>query len=88
MANAQVKKGCWVLTNEHNDYDQHGRYFLAMWAEQPTMEQLAEWFKNQEGLPNNVMEAVAFLEKLRAGKDAPMHNNQVHYHLKFERFSG
>ena len=30
----------FVLTFEHNDYDQHGEYFFAVFANKPTREQL------------------------------------------------
>lgn len=30
----------WVLTYEVNDYDQHGEYFLAVFKEKPTLEEL------------------------------------------------
>lgn len=31
----------WVLTREHNDYDQHGAYFEAVFKNKPTLDQLA-----------------------------------------------
>ena len=38
---------CWVLTREHNEYDQMGEYFVAVFQEKPTFQQLeppvAEW---------------------------------------------
>lgn len=75
-------KTIYVLTSKHNDYDQHGQYFLGAFAEKPSLEVLAAWFKDAEGLPHNIMEAVAFLENLRAGKDASLHNGEVYYYLK------
>lgn len=30
----------WILTEEYNDYDQHGEYFVAVFADKPTTEQL------------------------------------------------
>lgn len=30
----------WILTSEHNDYDQHGEYFIKVFAEKPTLEDL------------------------------------------------
>ena len=30
----------WILTEEYNEYDQHGEYFLAVFAEKPTAEKL------------------------------------------------
>lgn len=32
----------WVLTQEVNDYNQHGAYFIDAWHEKPTIEQLAK----------------------------------------------
>ena len=86
MANAQVKKGCWVLTSEYNDHDQHGEYFEAIFAEQPTLEQLAGYFKGSSGMPRDVMEAVAFLEKLRKG-GGRIETEYCWYNLQFKEFS-
>jgi hypothetical protein len=30
----------WVLTEEYNDYYQHGEYFLEAWDHKPTREEL------------------------------------------------
>lgn len=30
----------WILTTEHNDYDQHGEYFVEVFKEYPTLDQL------------------------------------------------
>lgn len=30
----------WILTEEYNDYDQHGQYFLDAWVERPSHDQL------------------------------------------------
>lgn len=30
----------WVLTQEYNDYDQYGEYFVAVFATKPTAKQL------------------------------------------------
>ena len=32
----------WILTEEYNDYDQHGEYFLHAWLFKPTKSQLLE----------------------------------------------
>lgn len=36
----------WILTEQYNEYDQHGEYFIAAWNEKPTIEKLGEvhWF--------------------------------------------
>lgn len=49
----------WVLTFETNDYDQHGEYFVAVFAEKPSTEKLA---KALTGVAD-----VALLEHIRAG---------------------
>lgn len=33
----------WLLTSEHNDYYQHGEYFIAVFADKPTKKQLASF---------------------------------------------
>jgi hypothetical protein len=30
----------WVLTEEYNDYDQHGKYYLKAWDHKPSREEL------------------------------------------------
>lgn len=30
----------WILTEEYNQYDQYGAYFIAAWLEKPTWDQL------------------------------------------------
>lgn len=30
----------WILTEEYNEYDQYGAYFLAWWPNKPTEDQL------------------------------------------------
>ena len=30
----------WVLTEEYNDYDLHGEYFVHAWSHKPTREEL------------------------------------------------
>jgi len=32
----------WILTEEYNNYDQHGEYFVAVFANKPTAKQVAE----------------------------------------------
>lgn len=32
----------WILTEEYNDYDQHGEYFIAAWNDKPTLDQLLD----------------------------------------------
>jgi hypothetical protein len=72
----------WVLTREHNEYDQHGAYFEAVFSSQPTLLQLAEWFSSNGGQSSsNTMGAVAFLEHLRQG-GGRRKNEDVWYNLE------
>lgn len=32
----------WILTDEHNDYDQYGEYFRAVFASKPSASQLMD----------------------------------------------
>jgi hypothetical protein len=32
----------WILTKEYNDYDQYGEYFVAVFGNKPTHQQLTE----------------------------------------------
>lgn len=73
MANNIKKKApnsVWVLTREHNEYDQHGEYFEEVFAAKPTVAEFAEYFsKANQGVVayGNAMEALAFIEHLRNG---------------------
>lgn len=33
----------WILTEEHNAYDQYGEYFVAVFEEKPSLKQLAQY---------------------------------------------
>lgn len=63
---ADKKPKVWVLTREHNDYNQHGEYFEAVFASAPTVLQLAEALHGSTS-PNDVMSALALIEHVRAG---------------------
>lgn len=63
-------KVVWVLTREHNDYDQHGEYFEAVFASEPDIQTLAKYFKNDnEGHVyfGDPFDALEFIEHLRKG---------------------
>ncbi len=36
-------KYVWVLTEEYNEYDQHGEYFLAVFKDEPTEKDLKHY---------------------------------------------
>ena len=42
-------KSVWILTEEYNDYDQHGEYYIAAFRDVPTVEQLMKFEMNEEG---------------------------------------
>lgn len=79
--------GCWILTIEYNDHDQHGEYFEACWANKPSFKQLAEFFKYTKPTASatNVMNAVAFLEHLLEG-GGRRDTEYYWYNLKFVEF--
>lgn len=33
----------WILTSEYNDYDQYGEYFVDVFANKPTHQQLTDY---------------------------------------------
>jgi len=35
-------KTVWIITEEYNEYDQHGQYFIAWFSEKPTVEQITK----------------------------------------------
>jgi hypothetical protein len=34
------RKTAWIVTEEYNDYDQHGEYFIAWFSKKPSVEHL------------------------------------------------
>lgn len=52
----EAKQAVWVLTYEVNDYDQHGEYFLAVYAKKPTIEQIIDATK--KSAPHNDVHAL------------------------------
>ena len=40
----------WILTEEFNDYDQHGEYFVAWFPKKPTMEELSKHFSEEDAI--------------------------------------
>lgn len=62
-------KKIWILTEEYNDYDQHGEYFVAAFSSKPNINALATFFKLDETANGfrNGMEALEFLLHIEAG---------------------
>lgn len=38
----------WVVTKEYNDYNQHGEYFVAVYKDKPTFQQLKETLQSED----------------------------------------
>lgn len=60
-------KKVWVLTRSHNDYDQHGEYFVAVFGRKPDIKRLAEAMEMESGSLGNLMQAIAFLSHIIEG---------------------
>lgn len=43
-----MKNTVWILTEEYNQYDQYGEYYLAAFKDKPTVEQLMKFEMNKE----------------------------------------
>ena len=83
---AEVKKpGCWVLTSENNDYDQHGEYFRAAWHAKPSLEELIAFFRYDSGQPATVMSALEFLLHVQKGGGRQGTEDEW-YNLRFVEF--
>ena len=80
-------QGAWVLTREHNEYDQHGSYFAAVWPTKPTIEQLVAYFgyDNPSSSATSVMGALAFILHLHKGGGRQANEDQW-YNLTFAEF--
>lgn len=61
-------KAVWVLTEEHNAYDQYGEYFLAVFASIPHHSELTKY-----GVPQNRLRHV-----LNGGGRVKWENNWFH----------
>jgi hypothetical protein len=67
MSNKE-KTTCWILTREHNAYDQYGSYFIAVFSRKPTHTELAKVLsKEGYGGGSDVMAALVFLEHILMG---------------------
>lgn len=54
-------QGVWVLSENFNDYDQHGPVTRCIWQIKPTIEQLVSYFKYDTGQSADVMGALEFI---------------------------
>jgi hypothetical protein len=80
-------KGAWVLTTEYNDYDQYGKYFIAVFSKQPSLEELASFcHKNSIHIGASVAQGVEFLERLRKG-GGRINTEHQWYNLEFVPWS-
>ena len=65
------KEGVWVLTREHNEYNQHGEYLVAVFKEKPSIAEFAAFFSNGKSSIDmsfsQAMKAVEYIEHLRSG---------------------
>jgi len=52
----------WVLTEEYNDYDQHGEYFVHAWDHRPTREELLA-----KGVPEKQMHCTDLPDHVLSG---------------------
>ena len=56
------------MTREHNDYDQHGEYFVAVFSRKPSHGELASALSVEGyGCGSDMMAAVSFLEHILSG---------------------
>ncbi len=62
----ESKNKVWVLTYEVNDHDQHGEYFVAVFADKPTIEQLVDATGHRQYFAE-LGELLKFLQHLQNG---------------------
>lgn len=43
-----MKSTVWILTEEYNRYDQYGEYYIAVFQDKPTIEQLVKFEMSEE----------------------------------------
>lgn len=58
----------WLLTREHNDYDQHGEYFIAVFAEKPTIQQLIDEVKDHAPWSQDIHALLKFYQSVLDGR--------------------
>ena len=57
----------WILTEEYNDYDQHGEYFLKVFKDKPTHQNLATALGYTKHGSQDFMQALALVEHVLSG---------------------
>lgn len=45
----------WILTEERNEYDQYGEYFIAVFKDKPTLVQLSKYIDSYYCTPEHVI---------------------------------
>ena len=83
----------FVLTSQHNDYDQHGEYFIAAWYELPEAPEIAEVLMKDAQIAESAIPSMVehLLSGNGGGRREPRDENgkplyhkwdDVWYHLK------
>lgn len=64
-----MTKTAWILTEEYNEYDQYGEYFVKAFGKKPDVKRLAAFFteNGSHGTYSNPMQALDFLLHVEAG---------------------
>lgn len=65
-----TKQTIWVLTREHNEYDQHGEYFTAAFVEKPSLQQLIDVAKEWAPHTTDMNELLKFWLSVLDGRGA------------------
>jgi hypothetical protein len=60
-------KKVWVLTTEYNEYDQHGEYFVCVFAKHPALEVIAPILSKNGYLGSDMGDAIKKCEHVRKG---------------------
>lgn len=53
MENTKIEQ--WVLTSMHNDYDQHGEYFVSFFREKPSFKAIKKVLSCKDELANHIL---------------------------------
>jgi|DEB0MinimDraft_4_1074332.scaffolds.fasta_scaffold426591_2 hypothetical protein len=70
----------WILTSEHNDYNQHGEYFIAWFKTKPSEKELWRVLQEEEEDDFSLVEHIL---KNGGGRRKPYKStNEVWYNLR------